>query len=328
VSTKGGRSRTTNEEGVTRSAAKRHLRIVKDELGDAPFVGGAMSLARDECSDDRPPADEGPGVWLRRNREAHALTVEDVARTTKISKTILAALESSDPARLPADIYTRGFVKAYAREVGLDPDATAEEYLAEIHARSAPTPSDVAGHAPPPAHPPSAAAEVHDGGRSVLASNQLHGFGWVTTGLALIGLIVYLVAFGEGDSGRSAAGKTPAEAADGSDVVAASHVTGETGALTPDAARVANGPLRVELTTRGLCWLVISVDGEPVMARLLQPGEHHTFDVEEEAVMRVGDPGALTLILNGETGRPLGAPGEPVDIRITPRNFQQYLGAP
>jgi cytoskeleton protein RodZ len=323
---KGGRSRATNEEGATRFPTKRHLHIVKDELGDAPFVGGAMSLAPDECLDDRRPADEGPGVWLRRNREAHALTIEDLARTTKISKTILAALESSDMARLPADIYTRGFVKAYAREVGLDPDVTAEEYLAEIHALSTHHLPDVDGHPPVPVHPPTAAGEVHDRGRYVLASNQLHGFGWLTTGLALIGLIVYLVAFGGRDSGQTSAGVTPAQA-DGSDVVAANQVTRETGALPLDAARAAGGPLRVELTTRGLCWLVISVDGEPVMARLLQPGEHHTFDVEEEAVMRVGDPGALTLTLNGETARPLGAPGEPVDVRITPRNFEQYLSA-
>jgi hypothetical protein len=85
------------------------------------------------------------------------------------------------------------------------------------------------------------------------------------------------------------------------------------------------GPLRVELRTNGLCWVALSVDGEPVLARLLRAGEHLVFEVEAEAEMRVGDPGALSVTINGRPGRSLGESEEPVDVRITRTNFRQYL---
>jgi cytoskeletal protein RodZ len=325
VSTDGGRSRTINEQGATRLPAKRHLRIVKDELSDAEqrFVGGAMSLAREECSDDRRSPPEGPGVWLRRNREAHALTLEDLARTTKISKTVLTAIEDSDLQRLPAGIYTRGFVKAYAREVGLDPDATAEEYLTGLEPLRAHPPLDDSSAHLPKTDPGAVIGHGHDHSQDALPADQSRHFGWLA--VAVVALIVYLVAFGGRDDPGPAASVTALDAT-GSDAVAASQVTGESGALRSNAALAVGQPFRLELRTQGLCWLVLTIDGEPVLARLLTPGERHAFDVEEEAVLRVGDPGALTLSINGETGRPLGLAGDPVDVRITATNFHQFLG--
>ncbi len=326
MSTQRGRSHTTNEQNVTRFPTKRHLRVVKDELAGEgePSIGGGMSLAPDECSDDRrPPSPEGLGGWLRRHREAHALTIDYLARTTKISKTILTAIETGDVRRLPAAIYTRGFVKAYAREVGLDPERTADEYLAAIAPIAARSPLDDAGHLPPVTREANAPMHTPGGAGGMRVDNSMGQFGWVTTIVAVIGLIVYLGylgSFGDADN-QDAAAVTVEETAE-SDVAPAA----QNARLAPDATRAVEGPLRVELRTHGLCWLVISVDGEPVLARLLQPNEHHTFDVAEEAVMRVGDPGALTLSINGQPGRSLGPAGQPVDIRINRTNFRQYLG--
>ena len=317
------RSHTTNEQNVTRLRATRHLHVVKDELAGEgqPLIGGAMSLARDECSDDRPPATEGPGVWLRRQREACALTIEDLARTTKINKTILTAIETSDVRRLPATIYTRGFVKAYAREVGLDPEKTAEEYLAGIAPIAEHSPLDNAGHLPPVVRP--ANAHVHGpGDDGIHVDNSMGQFGWVTTIVAVIGLIAYLGYLGSAaDPTRQDAPAIRAEQPPVSDATRAV----QDDRLAADATKAIGGPLRVELRTHGLCWVVVSVDGEPVLARLLQAGEHHTFDVEDEAVMRIGDPGAVTMSIDGRTGRPLGVPGEPVDLRITRSNFHEFL---
>ncbi len=69
---------------------------------------------------------------MRRAREGAGLSLEDLARRTKIPLARLAAIESADVPRLPAAVYTRGFVKAYAVEVGLSPDETAEQYLASV----------------------------------------------------------------------------------------------------------------------------------------------------------------------------------------------------
>jgi cytoskeleton protein RodZ len=326
VSSNGRRSRTTNEQNVTRFPAKRLLHVVKDELGaeGQPLTGGAMSLAQDECSDDRPPTAEGPGVWLRRTREAHLLTLEDVARTTKISKTILTAIETSDVERLPAAIYTRGFVKAYAREVGLNPDETADEYLAAITPIAEHSPSDSGGQLPPVARPALAPVPA-PGDPDLRVDNSMGQFGWVTTIVAVVGLTAYLGYLGSSDDdARRDARTIRAEQSVESDAAPALQDEPR----TADATRAVGGPLRVEVTTHGLCWLAVSVDGEPVLARLLQAGEHHAFDVENQAVMRVGDPGAMTLSINGQPGRPLGQPGEPVDLRITSTNFHEFLSSP
>ena len=72
------------------------------------------------------------GRLLKQAREAKGLALDDLSRTTKISRSILSALEAGDVAHLPSGIYTRGFVKAYAREVGLDPEEMADIYLGYI----------------------------------------------------------------------------------------------------------------------------------------------------------------------------------------------------
>jgi cytoskeletal protein RodZ len=284
-----------------------------------------MALARDECPDDRPPATpEGPGVWLRRNREAHALSLEDVERATKIRKTILTAIETSDVRRLPAPVYTRGFIKAYAREVGLEPERTADEYLAAIAPLAPESRVDDAERLPPVTRAPVAAVHVATDTDTLNVDNSMGQFGWATTILAVIGLIAYLGYLGS--SGVDAPVESPAvstpQAAD-SDAAP----TARADSTLPDAARAMAGPFRLELSTQALCWVVIRVDGEQVLRRLLQPGERHAFEVRDEAVMRIGEPGALTISIDGRAVRPLGPAGQPIDVAIDRTNVRQYLGA-
>ncbi len=63
---------------------------------------------------------------LRHARERLGLSLRDIAERTKIRTSILGAIENNEVDHLPPPIFTRGFVKAYAREVGLDPQAFAE----------------------------------------------------------------------------------------------------------------------------------------------------------------------------------------------------------
>lgn len=62
------------------------------------------------------------GLTLQREREAKGLTIEAVMEATKISRINLVALESGDRSTLPHPVYTKGFIKSYARLLGLDPD--------------------------------------------------------------------------------------------------------------------------------------------------------------------------------------------------------------
>ena len=68
---------------------------------------------------------------LRHARERMGLSLRDVADRTKIRAAILDAIENNDADRLPPPIFARGFIRAYAREVGLDPQMVARRYFPE-----------------------------------------------------------------------------------------------------------------------------------------------------------------------------------------------------
>jgi cytoskeleton protein RodZ len=69
------------------------------------------------------------GAKLREARERRGLTLRVIADATKISVRALEALERNEIARLPGGIFSRAFVRAYANEVGLDPEQTIAEFM-------------------------------------------------------------------------------------------------------------------------------------------------------------------------------------------------------
>jgi cytoskeletal protein RodZ len=69
---------------------------------------------------------------LRRAREQKGVSLREISSATKISVVALEALERGTLSRLPGGIFSRAFVRAYALEVGLEPEATVQEFLAEM----------------------------------------------------------------------------------------------------------------------------------------------------------------------------------------------------
>lgn len=65
----------------------------------------------------------GPGTLLAAARIRHGLSLSEIASRTRIARHLLEALESERWSELPAPVYVRGFIRLYAREVGLDPRA-------------------------------------------------------------------------------------------------------------------------------------------------------------------------------------------------------------
>jgi flagellar biosynthesis protein FlhG len=78
--------------------------------------------------------EEGPigGATLRRARLQHGIDLERIASTTKISASHLRCLEEERFEDLPASVYVRGFLTAYARCVGLDPARIVDPYLEKL----------------------------------------------------------------------------------------------------------------------------------------------------------------------------------------------------
>jgi len=70
------------------------------------------------------------GERLQREREMHGITLEEMSESTKISSRCLRALETEDFAKLPGGIFNKGFVRAYARHVGIDEDQAVADFVA------------------------------------------------------------------------------------------------------------------------------------------------------------------------------------------------------
>jgi len=79
------------------------------------------------------------GAKLRQAREQRGVTLRDIAAHTKFSVPSLEALERNDPSRLPGGIFARAFVRSYASEVGLDPEATVREFVELFNIDPAPS---------------------------------------------------------------------------------------------------------------------------------------------------------------------------------------------
>jgi cytoskeleton protein RodZ len=69
------------------------------------------------------------GARMKRLREERGIALRDIAEKTKISVNALEALERNDMSRLPGGIFSRGFIRAYAEEIGADPEVTVREFI-------------------------------------------------------------------------------------------------------------------------------------------------------------------------------------------------------
>ena len=70
------------------------------------------------------------GAFLKQSREARRLHVAEIARVTRIPAATLEAMEADHFDELPGEVFVRGFLKAYARAVGVLPAELLARYTA------------------------------------------------------------------------------------------------------------------------------------------------------------------------------------------------------
>jgi cytoskeletal protein RodZ len=68
------------------------------------------------------------GPRLRRERERRQISLTSIAENTKISRSLLEALERDDVSRWPTGIFRRAFVRSYAEAIGLNGDEVVREF--------------------------------------------------------------------------------------------------------------------------------------------------------------------------------------------------------
>jgi DnaJ-class molecular chaperone len=101
------------------------------ELAAIEEVDGApeVQIPLDAFEDLEDDSVEFDGARLRRARLRRGIELDEVSRITKINSIYLSFLEEGRFAELPARVYVRGFVAAYASCIGLDPTRVASSYM-------------------------------------------------------------------------------------------------------------------------------------------------------------------------------------------------------
>jgi transcriptional regulator with XRE-family HTH domain len=259
------------------------------------------------------------GEKLRQARERRGLSVSQISGRTKISTAALEALERNDVSKLPGGLFSRAFVRSYAREVGLDPDEAVREFIDRFD-----------GTAGEPAPSPAIVSELD---RNFIA--QQHTAHVVLKAAVACVPVVALLAYLAFRSTPPAPGSNvPAPAAtSGSNVPAAASTSGQVTATADSPAAAVPSPARsatteamtFDIQTSGDCWVRLTADGRTAFARLMHAGDKETRSISDTAVIEIGDAGTFTLAINGRPAKPLGRPGQVRTIRITKNTFGQYL---
>ena len=73
------------------------------------------------------------GENLRREREMRGVSLEEISSATKISLRFLEAIEREEFSKLPGGIFSRSFIRTYARYLGLDEERVVAEYQLAAH---------------------------------------------------------------------------------------------------------------------------------------------------------------------------------------------------
>lgn len=72
------------------------------------------------------------GKQLQGNRVRRGIALSQIAQSTKLSTTTLQYIERNDFGRLPGGIFTRAYLRAFATEVGVNPDAIVRAYVGQL----------------------------------------------------------------------------------------------------------------------------------------------------------------------------------------------------
>jgi cytoskeleton protein RodZ len=239
------------------------------------------------------------GSELRQARESRGLSIESVAATTRIRANVLAGIERQDLSALPPRPYARGFVAAYAREVGLDPAETVQGYFAQFE---------------PPA------AEVQLGPTTPRVSNGgRRRFRAPAVGLMV--LLVAIVAISQWSTEVRDTAEPGAVATSGTNALPAiapvAAAMGSTAARTPVEPVPLGSALVIVLETERPSWISATADGARVLYRTVPAGTKEILRGSEAITIRAGDAGAIKWSVNGRNTRVMGAPGEVRTVRVT-----------
>lgn len=255
------------------------------------------------------------GERLKREREKRGMTLEEVSGVTKISARNLKALELEKFDQLPGGIFNRGFVRAYAKHLGLDEEQVVADYL------------EAAGESLPSRGPEIPADQNPE------ATEQRGMSAQVPWG-SLAGLLVLatlLLAVWVHYSHRKAPQDGTGEIKSTSETPNVS-ASGPASDARPDAATAnahkaelaasAKAGFDISLQARDEVWVALAVDGKPSAESTLLKGQSMTVHASNQVTLKIGNVAGLDVSFNGERVPVGGTEGEVRTLTFTSSGLQ------
>jgi cytoskeletal protein RodZ len=246
------------------------------------------------------------GETLTAARENAGLSVEQVAETTRIRRTLVQAIEDDDFSHCGGDFYARGHIRTIAATVGADPKPLLAAFDADHERNSGPRATEV--------------FESETGARP-----ERRGPNWsAAMGAALVLVLVYGVA--QAVSGNS--DREPTAGLGGTAAARPSSSGSPSAAATPSTSKgsseVAQAPrdrVTVVLHAREVSWVqATTASGKELFQGNLRRGQVKTFTDRQRIKLVVGNAGAVTLTVNGtDVGTP-GRLGQVARVQFTPQD--------
>jgi cytoskeletal protein RodZ len=238
------------------------------------------------------------GSWLRRQREIRQVSLRDVADRTKISLRYLQAMEDDRFDVLPAPVFAKGFLREYARYVGLSPDEVVNHYLSVQGPQEG-------------EEEETGKARERKGPRS-----WAYGLFFVLALLLLLGLVWLFAHLVQRRAENPSAGQPPP-------IAAPPTVPAAVNAPPPPAEKP-SAPLEVTLDFTQDCWVRAIVDGKERIEEQRVQGESLVIPARESVVFAtLGNAGGVQIQVNGLPLELHFASGEVVhDLRIDAQTVQ------
>jgi cytoskeletal protein RodZ len=283
------------------------------------------------------------GEKLRLERERQNITLDHVSVSTKISIRMLRAIEEDHFNQLPGGIFNKGFIRAYARVLGLDEEQTVAEYLKISGNEVSHSQADTALHDRVPTEPASrrgglsreSAAPDSGNAKNELNLDRVEAstrpldnqLPWGVFAALLLLLALTLSLWSRFERGRTreeaviTPSSSPAPTLPSAQPSSGATQTKASAPRNPSPTSpvsVSNSPPSVApssvpsefslvIQARQESWITITADGKPLSSELMTAGTERTVHGTKQVIVKAGNAGAIEFQLNGQK---FPAPGE------------------
>lgn len=271
---------------------------------------------------------ENFGESLKKSRLEKGLTPQDVAKATRIPAHVIEDLESGNESRMPAPVYVKGFIRAYARELGLDEKQLLQEYGDSRVLNSEPLELAVSTRAEKPSsHLPVLvlalifAAALLAGGYYFFYKSKEPNARITPEPVARVEPVKKEAPKQEEEAVSPILEEAPAEQE--SDSLQGSGLSSEPAPekeeieeaeAEPEEPAVTGNGHTLEVLAIEETWLRIYIDDEKISQYLLRPGQTMSWQAKNQFKLRLGNAGGLKVVLDGRPLPPLGISGQVKEV--------------